>query len=69
MKGLITVKDINKPSSIRAPQGRDGAAWRGARRRRGDGPERAGRPVNAEVDVLVIDTAHGHTEGVIKPSR
>ena len=66
LKGLITVKDIQKriefPKSTKDSQGRlrVGAAV-------GVGPdawERAGALVDAGVDVLVVDTAHGHSSAV-----
>jgi IMP dehydrogenase len=66
LRGLITVKDIQKriefPSATKDPQGRlrVGAAV-------GVGPdawERAGALVDAGVDVLVVDTAHGHSAAV-----
>ncbi|HET9532595.1 MAG TPA: IMP dehydrogenase [Blastocatellia bacterium] len=67
LKGLITVKDIQK--AIKYPlAAKDGlgrlrvAAAVGAG---GDFMERAEELVRARVDALVIDTAHGHTEGVI----
>jgi IMP dehydrogenase len=67
LKGLITVKDIQK--AIKYPlAAKDGlgrlrvAAAIGAT---GDFLERAEELVRARVDALVIDTAHGHTEGVI----
>jgi IMP dehydrogenase len=68
LKGLITVKDIQKkrdyPSAAVDARGRllAGAAV-------GAGPdleERAAALVAEEVDVLVIDTAHGHSAGVIR---
>jgi IMP dehydrogenase len=68
IKGLITVKDIQKrvefPQSTKDPQGRlrVGAAV-------GVGPdafERAQALVAAGADVLVVDTAHGHSRGVIE---
>jgi IMP dehydrogenase len=71
LKGLITVKDIRKrieyPLATKDEQGRlrVGAAV-------GIGPdafERAGALVDAEVDVLVVDTAHGHSRGVIEMVR
>jgi IMP dehydrogenase len=67
LKGLITVKDIKKqtqhPHSTQDDQGRlrVGAAV-------GVGPdalERAERLVDAGVDVLVVDTAHGHSRSVL----
>jgi IMP dehydrogenase len=63
LKGLITVKDISKrikyPEATKDEQGRlrVGAAGR----RRADALERAAALVDAEVDVLVVDTAHGHS--------
>ncbi len=73
LKGLITVKDILKatahPDACKDPQGklRVGAAV-GV----GDGgeaEERIERLVRAGVDVLVVDTAHGHTRGVVERVR
>jgi len=68
LKGLITVKDIQKkikyPNAAKDAQGRlrVGAAV-GAT---GDYLERAQELVNAKVDVLVVDTAHGHSARVIE---
>jgi IMP dehydrogenase len=68
IKGLITVKDIQKrvdfPQATKDPQGRlrVGAAV-------GVGPdalERAQALIAAGVDVLVVDTAHGHSRGVVE---
>lgn len=67
LKGLITVKDIQKrikyPNAAKDPQGRlrVGAAL-GAT---GDFLERAQELVKAKADVLVIDTAHGHSKRVL----
>src|SRR5258707_1878185 len=67
LKGLITVKDIQKklkyPSSAKDSQGRlrVGAAI-GAT---GDFLERAQELVRANVDVLAVDSAHGHSTRVI----
>ncbi|MDP2391591.1 MAG: IMP dehydrogenase, partial [Acidobacteriota bacterium] len=67
LKGLITVKDIQKaikyPNACKDSLGRlrTGAAVGIAR----DTLERATALVNAHVDVLVIDTAHGHSQGVM----
>ena len=67
LKGMITVKDITKstvyPLACKDEQGRlrVGAAV-------GTGPEteeRVAALVDAEVDVIVVDTAHGHSRGVI----
>lgn len=68
LKGLITVKDIQKrikyPDAAKDAQGRlrVGAAL-GAT---GDFLERAQELVKAKVDVLVVDTAHGHSARVIE---
>ncbi len=68
LKGLITVKDIQKtidyPNSSKDELGRlrVGAAI-------GVGPEsvdRAAALAKAGVDVIVVDTAHGHAEGVLE---
>jgi IMP dehydrogenase len=65
--GLITVKDIEKsqkfPHAAKDAQGRlRVAAAIGAGE---NGFARAKFLVDAEVDILVIDTAHGHSKGVI----
>jgi len=65
--GLITVKDIEKsqkfPHAAKDSQGRlRVAAAIGAGE---NGFARAKHLVAAEVDILVIDTAHGHSKGVI----
>ena len=71
LKGLITVKDIQKklkyPSAAKDEQGRlrVGAAI-GAT---GDYLERAQELVARKVDVVVIDTAHGHTARVLQAVR
>jgi IMP dehydrogenase len=71
LKGLITVKDIQKkmkyPNAAKDEQGRlrAGAAI-GAT---GDYLERAQALVAKKVDVLVIDTAHGHSERVLEAVR
>jgi IMP dehydrogenase len=67
LRGLITVKDIQKaikyPNACKDALGRlrCGAAVGIAK----DTLERATALVNAHVDVLVVDTAHGHSQGVI----
>jgi IMP dehydrogenase len=71
LKGLITVKDIQKklefPSAAKDGQGRlmVGAAI-GAT---GDFLERAVNLERAKVDVLAIDTAHGHSARVMEAIR
>ncbi len=71
LKGLITVKDIQKaikyPNAAKDELGRlRVAAAVGAT---GDYLERAAELVKARVDVLVIDTAHGHTSRVLEAVR
>jgi IMP dehydrogenase len=67
LKGLITVKDIQKaikyPNACKDPLGRlrCGAAIGVSK----DSLERAHALVAAGVDVLVVDTAHGHSQGVL----
>ncbi len=67
LKGLITVKDIQKklkyPNAAKDDQGRlrVGAAIGAG----GDFLERAQELVAMKVDVLAIDTAHGHSERVM----
>ncbi len=68
LKGLITVKDILKkkiyPHAVKDHLGRlrVGAAIGVS----GDYLERAMSLANNKVDVLVVDTAHGHSRGVIE---
>ncbi|MBN8996112.1 MAG: IMP dehydrogenase [Rhizobiales bacterium] len=69
--GLITVKDIEKsrlnPNATKDEQGRLRVA---AASSVGDtGFERAERLIDAEVDLVVIDTAHGHSERVLESVR
>ncbi len=67
LRGMITVKDIQKsrdnPNACKDPQERlrVGAAVGVG----GDTEERVAALVEAGVDVLVIDTAHGHSQGVL----
>src|SRR5437660_2425949 len=71
LKGLITVKDIQKavkyPNASKDSLGRlrCGAAIGVAK----DTLERAEALVAANVDVLVVDTAHGHSQGVLDMVR
>ncbi len=68
LKGLITVKDIQKrikyPSAAKDSHGRlrVGAAVGVT----GDYLERAQELARAKVDVIVVDTAHGHSERVLE---
>jgi IMP dehydrogenase len=71
LKGLITVKDIQKrskyPNACKDSQGRlRVGAGLGAT---GDFLERATELVKAKVDVLVVDTAHGHSSRVMEAVR
>jgi len=68
LKGLITIKDIEKtiqyPRSAKDSNGRllVGAAVGVAK----DTMERVDALVDANVDVIAVDTAHGHSVGVLK---
>jgi IMP dehydrogenase len=68
LKGLITVKDIQKklkyPNAAKDPQGRlrVGAALGSS----GDFLERAQELVKKKVDVLAVDSAHGHSSRVME---
>ena len=68
IKGLITVKDIQKardfPNAAKDAQGRllvGAAVGVGA-----DLEQRVDLLVNEGVDIVVVDTAHGHSAGVLK---
>ena len=68
LKGLITVKDIQKamkyPNSAKDDLGR---LLVGAAIGTGDDSiERAKRLIDSKVDVIVVDTAHGHSRGVLE---
>ncbi|MGD6898412.1 inosine 5'-monophosphate dehydrogenase [Bacillus infantis] len=71
LKGLITIKDIEKviefPNSAKDRQGRllAGAAVGVTK----DTMKRVEMLVKASVDVLVVDTAHGHSKGVLDTVR
>jgi IMP dehydrogenase len=68
LKGLLTIKDIEKakkyPNSAKDARGRllCGAAIGVS----ADMMDRAGALVQAGVDVLVLDSAHGHSEGILR---
>jgi IMP dehydrogenase len=71
LRGLITVKDISKreafPLATKDERGRlrvAAAVGVGT-----DALERAAALVDAEVDALVVDTAHGHSYGVLEVVR
>jgi len=66
LKGLVTIKDIKKrieyPNAAKDEFGRLlVAAAIGV----GNGIERAAALVGAGVDVIVVDSAHGHSQGII----
>src|SRR5699024_7670991 len=71
LKGLITIKDIEKviefPNSAKDSVGRllVGAAVGVTK----DISQRVDALVHAGVDVIVIDTAHGHSKGVLENVR
>lgn len=71
LKGLITIKDIEKtiqyPNSAKDSSGRllAGAAVGVT----ADVMERVAALAAAKVDVIVVDTAHGHSQGVINTVR
>ena len=68
LKGLITLKDINKskdyPSATKDSEGRllvAAAIGNGI-----DTEERTEKLIQAGVDVLVVDSAHGHSQGILE---
>ena len=71
LRGLITARDVLRltehPNAARDAQGRllVGAAIGAV----GDYMERAAALVNAEIDVLVVDIAHGHSEHALRAAR
>jgi IMP dehydrogenase len=71
LRGMITVKDIQKAE--RLPEGLQATTTAPARRRRRRHrqrhEERVTALVEAGVDVLVVDTAHGHSQGVLDRVR
>ncbi|MCR5536150.1 MAG: IMP dehydrogenase [Succinivibrio sp.] len=72
LKGLITVKDFqkssNKPNACKDALGRlrVGAAIGAGP---GNNEERAKALIEAGIDVLLIDSSHGHSEGVLNRIR
>jgi len=71
LRGLMTVKDINKNTAHpNASKDSHGKLRVGAAVGVGDGTEeRVEKLVAAGVDVIIVDTAHGHTQGVIERVR
>ncbi|MEY4764864.1 MAG: hypothetical protein RI907_1537 [Pseudomonadota bacterium] len=71
LKGLVTVKDITKQNSFpNAARDAHGKLRVGAAVGVGEGTEeRVELLVKAGVDALIVDTAHGHSHGVIERVR
>lgn len=71
LKGLVTVKDILKTTAFpNANKDRNGSLRVGAAVGVGsDTDERIAALVKAGVDVLVVDTAHGHSQSVLDRVR
>jgi len=67
LRGLITVKDIQKSSDFpnAAKDSRERLLVAAAVGVGGDTQERVTMLVEANVDVIIVDTAHGHTRGVL----
>ncbi|MGA9574649.1 MAG: IMP dehydrogenase [Lysobacterales bacterium] len=71
LRGLITVKDIQKSSDFpnAAKDSRERLLVAAAVGVGGDTEERITALVEAHVDVVIVDTAHGHTKGVLDRIR
>jgi IMP dehydrogenase len=71
LRGLVTVKDILKATEHPlASKDEQGKLWAGAAVGVGEGTEeRVEHLVEAGVDVIVVDTAHGHAQGVLDRVR
>ncbi|WFF41995.1 IMP dehydrogenase [Salinicola endophyticus] len=71
LRGLVTVRDIEKARTYpNAAKDSDGRLLVGAAVGTGpETPERVAALVEAGVDALVVDTAHGHSKGVIDRVR
>jgi IMP dehydrogenase len=71
LRGLITVKDIQKSrdNPDAAKDASEALMVGAAVGVMGDTPERITMLVEAGVDVIVVDTAHGHSEGVLERVR
>ena len=67
LKGLVTLKDINKTKDFPlASKDKEGRLLVGAAIGNGEETdERISELINANVDVLVVDSAHGHSKGII----
>ena len=68
LRGLITVKDIQKSSDFpnAAKDSRERLLVAAAVGVGGDTQERVTMLVEANVDVIIVDTAHGHSQGVLE---
>lgn len=71
LAGMMTVKDINKSETYpNAAKDTDGQLLVGAAVGTGpETPDRVKALVEAGVDVVIVDTAHGHSKGVIERVR
>jgi IMP dehydrogenase len=71
LRGLITVKDIQKSSDFpnAAKDSRERLLVAAAVGVGGDTEERISALIEANVDVIIVDTAHGHTRGVLDRVR
>lgn len=71
LRGLITVKDIQKSSDFpnAAKDSRERLMVAAAVGVGGDTEDRVTALVEANVDVIIVDTAHGHTKGVLDRIR
>ena len=67
LKGLVTVKDIQKSRDFpnAAKDDAEQLLAAAAVGTGGDTEERIGALVEAGVDIIVVDTAHGHSQGVL----
>ena len=66
LKGLITIKDIQKKKTYpNANKDEFGRLRVAAAVGVGNGIERAAALVGAGVDVIVVDSAHGHSQGIL----
>jgi IMP dehydrogenase len=71
LRGLITVKDIQKSTDFpnAAKDSRERLLVAAAVGVGGDTEDRVAALVDAHVDVIIVDTAHGHTRGVLERVR
>jgi IMP dehydrogenase len=71
LRGLITVKDIQKSTDFpnAAKDSQERLLVAAAVGVGGDTEERVSALIEAGVDVVIVDTAHGHTQGVLERVR